>query len=104
MTVTPVAGAANHIVTGGTAVTAITAKPAGINGGYITNPLSTTDQGVGTVEPLIVDPTGASPGSNANGTAIALQPGQTFALIPGQTTAVLVNATTTGHKFTSVVY
>ncbi len=104
MTVTPMAGAASYIPVGGTAVTAIAANPSGTNGGYITNPLSATDQGITTAEPLILDPTSVSPGLNANGTAIALQPGQTFLLIPGQTTAVMVNAATSGHKFTSIVY
>jgi len=104
MTVTPVAGAHSFITTGGTPVIAASALPAGYNGGYIVNPLLATDQGIGTAEPLIVDPTGVSPGLNANGTAIALQPGQSWNLIPGQVTATFVNAATSGHKFTVVVY
>jgi len=104
MPVTPIAGANSVIAVGGTAVIAVNANSNGVNGGYIVNPLTTTDQGVSPVEVLIVDPTGVAPGSNANGTAIALQPGQSFPLIPGQTTAVQVNAATTGHKFTCVIY
>lgn len=101
MGVTPVAGANSVIAVGGTAIVAALPNP---NGGYIVNPLTTANQGVSPVEVLIVDPTGNSPGSNANGTAIALQPGQSWPLIPGQTTATMVNAATTGHKFTVVVW
>ena len=100
-TVTPVAGANYFIAVGGTPVVAAFANP---NGGYITNPLTSADQGIGSVEVLIVDPTGASPGPNANGTAIALQPGQTWDIIPGQTTITMVYAATTGHKYTVIVY
>jgi hypothetical protein len=104
MTVTPTGGANSFVTTGGTAVIAASANSSGYNGGYITNPLLASDQGIGTAEPLIVDPTGASPGLNANGTAIALQPGQTWNLITGQVTATMVNATTSNHKFTVIVY
>jgi hypothetical protein len=104
MTVTPTAGTNSHVTTGGTAVVAASANPSGYNGGYITNPLLATDQGISTAEPLIVDPTGASPGLNANGTSIALQPGQNWPIIPGQVTATMVNATTSNHKFTCVVF
>ena len=104
MTVVPVAGAHSFVTTGGTAVIAASANPSGYNGGYIVNPLLAADQGIGTAEPLILDPTGVSPGLNANGTAIALQPGQSWNLIPGQVTATYVNAATSNHKFTAVVY
>jgi hypothetical protein len=104
MTVTPTGGAHSFITIGGTPVIAASANPLGYNGGYIVNPLTASDQGIGTAEPLIVDPTGVVPGLNANGTAIALQPGQSWNLIPGQVTATYVNAVTSSHKFTCVVY
>src|SRR6266550_2670000 len=104
MTVVPVAGAHSFVSVGGTAVIAATANPTGYNGGNMVNPLTASDQGIGTAEPLIVDPTGVSPGLNANGTAIALQPGQSWNLIPGQVTATYVNAATSNHKFSVVTY
>jgi len=104
MTVVPVAGAHSFISVGGTAVIAANANPSGYNGGYIVNPLTATDQGISTAEPLIVDPTGVSPGLTANGTALALQPGQSWNFIPGQVTATYVNGATSNHKFTVVVY
>lgn len=101
--VIPQAGATSVIAAGGTAVIAANAVPQGINGGYITNPLSPTDQGLAASEPLYVNPVGAAT-LQGNGTTFALQPGQTWFMIPGQTTATSVNAVSSGHKFTCVVY
>lgn len=96
--VTPIAGLVSVVSTGGTAVDAIDVGP---NGGVITNPLTNTDQGIGTAEPLYVNPvTDAT--LNGNGTTFALEPGQSWTVIPGQTTPTSVNATTSGHKFTVV--
>lgn len=100
MSVVPQAGAASIVAIGSTAVTAVTAVPAGVGGGFITNPLSDANQGV-TAEVLYVNPVGAA-GVAANGTTFALQPGQTWSLIPGQTTATSVNALSDGHKFSVV--
>ncbi len=97
--VTPIAGANTVVTTGGQSVLAIQPNP---NGGYITNPLIATDQGISTVEPLYVDPVGSASVLQANGTIIALQPGQSWPVIPGQTTPTYVNAATSGHKFTAV--
>ncbi len=102
MAVTPQPGNATTVAVGGTPVAAVLAVPAGINGGYITNPLTTADQGV-TAEPLYVNIV-ANATTSGNGTTVALQPGQTFSLIPGQTTAASVNAATSGHKFTCVFW
>ena len=101
MAVTPQVGPNTTITTGGTAVTAIPAAP---NGGYITNPVAAADQGIGTAEVLYVDPTGAAPSLTANGSVIALQPGQTWNVIPDQTTVTKVNATTSSHAFTAVYW
>lgn len=98
--VVPVAGLTSQVTTGGTAVTAIPASP---NGGFITNPLTAADQGLGGTEPLYINPVTAAT-LNANGTTIALAPGQTWQIIPGQTTVTSVNATSSGHKFTAVFW
>lgn len=97
--VKPIAGNASIVTTGGTSVLAILANP---NGGYITNPVTATDQGIGTAEVLYVDPVGSAGMLQGNGTVFAIQPGQSWTVIPGQTTPTYVNATTSGHKFTSV--
>ena len=96
--VTPIAGVATQIVTGGVTLIAVAANP---NGGFITNPLTYTDQGIATAEPLYVSAVGGATLS-ANGTTFALQPGQTWEIIPGQTSATYVNAATSGHKFSVV--
>jgi len=100
--VTPTAGLVSTVAVGGVAVEAVGTAP---NGGFITNPASNTDQGIapGAAEPLYVDPVGAA-GLAGNGTTFALAPGQTWEIIPGQTTPTTVNAVTTGHKFSVVVY
>lgn len=100
MSVTPSPGLTSTITTGGTAQNAVAA---GVNGGYITNPASNTDQGIGTAENLYVNPVGAAT-TAANGTTIALGPGQTFELIAGSTLPVSVNALSSGHRFSVVVY
>jgi hypothetical protein len=92
--VTPVAGLASTVPTGGTAVVAIGANP---NGGFITNPASAT-------ETLFVDPTGNAATLTAGGTCFGLAPGQTWSVIPGQTTSTSVNAASNGHTFSSVVW
>lgn len=88
------------MTTGGTAVTVV---PTGPNGGFITNPLSATDQGIATAEVLYVNPVSGAT-LNGNGTTFALQPGQTWLIIPGQSTVTSVNAATSGHKFSAVYY
>jgi hypothetical protein len=96
---TPVTGPATVTSpTPGTPVTAIAVNQAG---GYIVNPSLAADQGVTTAEPLYVNQvTGAT--LQANGTTIALQPGQSYSVIPNTTTPVTVCAATASHKFTAV--
>lgn len=98
MVVTPQAGVASVITTGGTAVVAVNANP---NGGIITNPLLATDQNIGTAEVLYVNAVTTAI-AGAYGTTFALQPGQSWTIIPGQNTATSVNAATSGHKFSCV--
>jgi hypothetical protein len=97
--VTPISGVNTFVTTSGIPVIAIPGNP---NGGYITNPFTATDQGIGTIEPLYIDPVGSAGVLRANGTVFALQPGQTWTVIPGQTTPTYVNANTGGHKFSVV--
>ncbi len=97
--VTPIAGLNTIIITGGTSVVVIPNNPAG---GYITNPLTATDQGISIAEALYIDPVGSATMLHGNGTIFALQPGQTWTIIPGQTTLTYANAGTSGHKFTAV--
>ena len=101
--VTPVIGTVTQITTGGTAVQVV---PANANGGYISNPVTNTEQGIATAEPIFVNPI-SSPGSTlaaGNGSTSTIQPGQTYTLIPGSTLPVYVNAATSNHKFTVVYY
>lgn len=102
--VTPRAGSASAIVTGGTAITAVSGP---INGGYVTNPSDAAAQGIGVAENAYIDMVG-TPGATdaaANGTTSLLQPGQTFAL-PALAAGVNVklNAATAAHAFTVVVW
>lgn len=102
--VTPAAGSAAAVATGGTAVTAVTGP---INGGFITNPSNAARQAIAAAEPLYVDMVG-TPGSTdavANGTTSALDLGQSYTL-PALATGVTVkvNAATNGHKFTVVTW
>jgi hypothetical protein len=103
MSVTPQPPNTSTVVTGGVPVTAVLAVSNGINGGYVVNPLTASDQGLGAIEPLYVNiVTNAT--TSGNGTTVALQAGQSFALVPGQTTAVSVNAASNGHRFTCVFW
>jgi hypothetical protein len=101
MAVTPAAGLNSSVVTGGIPVKVANG---GVNGGYIVNPAASGDQGLAMTEVLYVDPVGPCGSLAANGTIIALRPGDTWALIPGQTTPTYVNAESSGHKFTVVVW
>ncbi len=106
MAVTPRALDISEVATGGSPVNAVAADPAGIGGGYIQNPYSATDQGFGpsdTPEVLFVNVVGLA-STVGNGTTFALYPGQTFTFVPGQVTAVSVNALTSGHRFSGVVW
>lgn len=104
--VTPHACNATTVTTGGTAVIAIQG-PA--NGFYISNPLTTGDEGIGAVEPLFVDPVNTAT-TTGNGTNQAVAAGSVYpgSANPGSATGggvsgnVTVNAATSGHKFTCV--
>jgi hypothetical protein len=97
VTVTP--GTNAVVLTPGVSVEAIPPEP---NGGFITNPLSPSDQGLAVAEVLYVNPIGTA-AVVANGSTFALQPGQTWSVISGQASSTFVNAASGGHRF-SVVY
>jgi hypothetical protein len=100
--VVPQPGLISFLTLGGTPQVAIGPNP---QGGYITNPLTAADQGIGGggPEPLYIDPTGANATTQGNGTTFRLEPGQTWFVIPGQISTTSVNAATSGHKFSAVV-
>jgi len=83
--------------------TAIQAIPANQAGGYIVNPLSATDQGLAANEVLYVDQVGNAK-TTANGTTIALQPGQSYTVVPFTVTVVSVASASASHKFTAVCW
>jgi|SRR6516162_5589773 hypothetical protein len=96
---TPTAGPAS--VTSTTPGVAVTAIAPNMSGGYIVNPLLAVDQGIATAEPLYINQVGAAT-LQANGTTVALQPGQSYTVIPQTTTPVTVSSASASHKFTSV--
>jgi hypothetical protein len=71
------------------------------SGGYIVNPLLAADQGIATAEVLYVNQVGPAD-VQANGTTIALEPGQSYTVIPNTTTPVSVASSSPNHKFTAV--
>jgi hypothetical protein len=98
---TPVVGLATVTsATPGTAVIAIDVNQAG---GYVVNPILPADQGLATAEPLYINQVGNA-ALAANGTTIALQPGQSYAVIPNTTTPVTVASASASHKFTAVMW
>ena len=97
--VTPVAGLASSVASGGTPVTV---APGGINGGFIANPANASDQGLGSAEDLFVSPVGAA-STTGNGSTFRIVPGASWQMITGQTTPTSVNAVSSGHAF-SVIY
>jgi len=96
---TPIAGLnAQTPTSAGVPINAIAANQ---SGGYIVNPTTAADQGIPTAEVLFVNQVGNCT-IQANGTTLALQPGQTYTIIPNTTTPVSVASLTPNHKFTSV--
>lgn len=101
---TPEAGLAHVITTGGTAI--IVAEGPN-SGGYVINPNPAAAQGLGLPENAYINMTGP-PGSTdaaASGTTSILFPGDRFDLPPlDDGVSVYVNAASSGHKLTVVVY
>lgn len=97
---TPTAGTSSTVVTGGTQVTAVTGP---VNGCYVQNPLSSTNQGIATAEDLFLNPVTVAT-TTGNGTTADIAPGQSFNCPPGMTTNLSAVAVTSGHKFTLVIW
>ena len=96
---TPMQGSAVQTPTSpGIPVNAISSNQAG---GYIVNPLLAVDQGLTVAEVLFVNQVGPA-NVIANGTTIALEPGQSYTIIPNTTTPVSVASASANHKFTAV--
>ena len=98
----PAAGTAYKIVTGGTAVTLVTGP---VNGCQIVNPLSAADEGIATAEVAYLNPVTTAT-TTGNNTTVTLQPGQAWnapgALASGVN--ISVNAATSSHAFTVIVW
>ena len=95
---TPAAGTASAIVTGGAATTLITGP---VNGCYITNPETATEQNIATAEVAYVNPV-TTAAATGRGTNSKLSPGQSFSCPPGMTTNLSAIAATTAHAFNVV--
>lgn len=96
---TPIAGLATQTpASPGIPINAIAANQ---TGGYIVNPVLAADQGLASAEVLYVNQVGPCD-VQANGTTIALQPGQSYTVIPNTTTPVSVASASGNHKFTAV--
>jgi hypothetical protein len=89
---TPVAGLASQ--TSSSPGQPVNALAANLSGGYILNPATAPGM-------LYIDPTGPA-SISANGTTLALPPGQPFYIIPGSTLPVSVASTFPNHQFVSV--
>lgn len=92
--------ATSEVRTGGLAVT-VAFGP--IIDGFITNPLNAADQGLAVSESLWVDVVGpATLGTSS--TSVEIVPGATYTFVPDATTNISVNAASSGHRFSAVVY
>lgn len=88
------------ILTGGLPVIAMYGP---LIGGVLSNPASAQDQGVPLAEVLLYNFYGQA-SLTVGGTTYALYPGDSIAIPDGLTTNVSVNAATSGHKFSAVVW
>ena len=82
---------------------AVTVAYGSFLGGFITNPSSAEQQGIGTAEVIYVDPTGTPAGLAVTETTVAIQPGASYFFTPEQTTSISVNAVTAGHRFSGFI-
>jgi hypothetical protein len=93
-------GAASVVAVGGTSVIAIYGQ---VLGGFIQNPASATNQGIATVENLYVDLIDAA-GTSIDPETFVLAPGEYLSVPSGTTLNIWVNAATSGHKFSCVMF
>jgi len=102
MTIGVAPGAASIVKVGGSPVLAAVGP---IKGGFLTNPLTVEGQAIGTVEPLFFNLVGDA-ALAAGGNTFQLNPGDTFQ-IPDDLAMgafVSVNAATSGHQFSVVIF
>lgn len=92
--------ALSEVPVGGVAVTAAYGP---IVGGIILNPLQASDEGIPDDEILFVDITGPAFLGETE-TTFALLPGATYTIPSGLTANVSVNAATSGHRFSGIVF
>ena len=96
------AGTTSTVATGGTAVSAVTGPAVGC---YIFNGSTATEQNIATAEVLYVDPVTTAT-TTAGGSNVAMVPGQNWScpgsVGPGR--VISINAATSGHKVTVVVW
>jgi hypothetical protein len=94
------------IATGGTALVIFPNGP--FQGVILQNPLTPAAQGIATAEPLYYNLANSTPGSTdatAFGSNFALQPGERIVLPPvAANIGLRVNAATTGHRFSGIVW
>lgn len=98
---TPVVGQATQ--TSATPGIPVNVIPPNVSGGYIVNPFNASDQGLTNTEELFIDQV-ENAGTVANGTTLALQPGQSYTVIPNTTTSVTVASPSGNHKFTAIYW
>jgi hypothetical protein len=89
--------------TSATPGTALVAIPPNAFGGYITNPLNAPDQGLAKPTVLYLSQVGLADIA-ANGTTIALQPGDTYQVLSNTTTPVTVASPAANHAFISIFW
>ena len=102
----PITGMATQTDDGGAAIQVCPGSFWGTNrvvGGVIINPLSATDQGLSSAEPLFVDFTGPSY-SYETGTTSVLQPGNSVQIPANPVNGAWVTSASDNHKFTCIVY
>jgi hypothetical protein len=99
-----VAGLASQTpATPGTSIIAIDVNQ---SGGYIVNPSDPVDQGqASTATPAVLYVNNVTNAQTAaNGTTLALQPGQGYNIIPNASTPVSVASKIANHSFTAVMW
>lgn len=107
VSVTPPQGGSATLATGGTAQL-LTSAGSVYSGCLIMNGGTAALEGIGAVESIWIDITGATTGTIVSkaygGTAIEIVPGQSFSCPGGLASSIMWNATTTGHVITALFW
>ncbi len=102
--VTPSAPSGSLTLTTGATSQSLWAANTVQHGAIILNPLSTTQEGIGSVESVWVNITSATATATAGGQNYELVPGATLIVPYGDSSAASWIATTISHKITVIVY